>query len=128
MKQERRIARRDIQRQIEDVELELKGGTDLEKQLERNARELQRAIEDLPDEDSDMADQLRKLYGLREDIIKNGNVVQAEAAKIGAKGTFNVANVLGLQAGSATDRMANGIDKIERNTRPLRDADGVAFA
>ena len=48
--------------------------------------------------------------------------------QIDAQGTFVAANVLGLQAGSATDRMANGIDKIERNTRPLRDADGVAFA
>ena len=57
-----------------------------------------------------------------------GDLLAGQAAKIGAQGTFVAANVLGLQAGSVTDRMANGIDKIERNTRPLRDADGVAFA
>lgn len=34
---------------------------------------------------------------------------------------------VGLQAGGVTDRMADGIDKIERNTRPLRDAEGIAF-
>ena len=37
------------------------------------------------------------------------------------------ANVLGLQAGGVSDRMADGIDKIERNTRPLRDADEISF-
>jgi hypothetical protein len=36
-------------------------------------------------------------------------------------------NVLGLQAGSATDRMASGIEKIERNTRSLRDAEEAMF-
>ena len=56
-----------------------------------------------------------------------------ELARVGAKtfgtaGTFLAANVLGLQTGGAADRMANGIDKIERNTRPLRDAEGIGFA
>ncbi|KKK46241.1 hypothetical protein LCGC14_3164170, partial [marine sediment metagenome] len=32
-----------------------------------------------------------------------------------------------LGAGSAAERMANGIDKIEKNTRPLRNADGISF-
>ena len=49
------------------------------------------------------------------------------AANIGAQDTFIATNVLRLQAGGAADRMANGIDKIERNARPLRDAEGVAF-
>ena len=35
--------------------------------------------------------------------------------------------ILDGTAGNATDRMANGIDKIERNTRPLRDADELIF-
>ncbi|HUW30280.1 MAG TPA: hypothetical protein VM223_01570, partial [Planctomycetota bacterium] len=38
-------------------------------------------------------------------------------------GAFQVESVLGLKAGSATDRIANGIDKIERNTRSLKDVD-----
>ena len=56
-----------------------------------------------------------------------GDLLAGQAAKIGAQGTFVAANVLGLQAGGATDRMANGIDKIERNTRPLRDANEIGF-
>jgi len=58
---------------------------------------------------------------------KSGDLLAGQAARIGAQGTFVAANVLGLQAGGVTDRMANGIDKIERNTRPLRDAEGIAF-
>ena len=42
-------------------------------------------------------------------------------------GAFQVESVLGLKAGSATDRIANGIDKIERNTRSLKDVDELAF-
>jgi len=57
-----------------------------------------------------------------------GDLLAGQAAKIGAQGTFNAANVLGLQAGGASDRMANGIDKIERNTRPLRNAQELSFA
>jgi hypothetical protein len=56
-----------------------------------------------------------------------GEMLAGQAAKVGAQGTFVAANVLGLQAGNATDRMASGIEKIERNTRPLRDADGPRF-
>ena len=56
-----------------------------------------------------------------------GDLLGRQAAKIGSQGTFVAANVLGLQAGGVTDRMANGIDKIEKNTRPLRNAEGVSF-
>jgi len=56
-----------------------------------------------------------------------GDLLAGQAAKIGAQGTFVAANVLGLQAGGVTDRMANGIDKIERNTRPLRNARELSF-
>jgi len=56
-----------------------------------------------------------------------GDLLADQAAKIGAQGTFVAANVLGLQAGGVTDRMANGIDKIERNTRPLRNAKELSF-
>ncbi len=60
-------------------------------------------------------------------IAGMGDLLGRQAAKIGAQGTFVAANVLGLQTGGATDRMANGIDKIEKNTRPLRNAEGVSF-
>jgi len=56
-----------------------------------------------------------------------GDLLAGQAAKIGSQGTFVAANVLGLQAGGVTDRMANGIDKIERNTRPLRNAQELSF-
>jgi len=56
-----------------------------------------------------------------------GDLLAGQAAKIGSQGTFVAANVLGLQAGGITDRMANGIDKIERNTRPLRNAQELSF-
>jgi len=56
-----------------------------------------------------------------------GDLLAGQAAKIGSQGTFVAANVLGLQAGGATDRMATGIDKIERNTRPLRNAQELSF-
>ena len=57
-----------------------------------------------------------------------GDMLAGQAAKIGSQGTFNASNVLGLQAGGASDRMATGIDKIERNTRPLRNAQELSFA
>jgi len=56
-----------------------------------------------------------------------GDLLADQAAKIGAQGTFVAANVLGLQAGGVTDRIAGGIDKIERNTRPLRNARELSF-
>ncbi len=71
-----------------------------------------------PDDIIDKANQV--LAGL-------GDLLAGQAAKIGAQGTFVASNVLGLQAGGATDRMANGIDKIEKNTRPLKNAKGVTF-
>ncbi len=49
------------------------------------------------------------------------------AARVGARGAFVAQNVLGLQAGDATERIAGGIEQIERNTRPLRYADAVSF-
>ncbi len=60
-------------------------------------------------------------------IAGMGDLLGRQAAKIGSQGTFVAANVLGLQTGGVTDRMANGIDKIEKNTRPLRNADRMAF-
>jgi len=57
-----------------------------------------------------------------------GGLLSEQVAKIGARGTFNAASLAAFQAGGATDRMANGIDKIERNTRPFRNADALTFA
>jgi hypothetical protein len=134
--QRRAAERRDIQRQIEDVQIELSGGTDLEKQLARNAAELRRAIEDSPD----MADQLRKLYGLRADIIKNGDLVQSEAARIGASGTFssNFQGMFGVsnaqeRAAKAAEKNAElqqkGNDLQSRNNDQIRDlTNNLAFA
>ena len=56
-----------------------------------------------------------------------GDLLSNQAAKIGSRGTFLASNVLGLQAGGVSDRMANGIDKIERNTRSLRNAQELSF-
>lgn len=47
--------------------------------------------------------------------------------QISARGSFMVSNLLGLQAADATGRMAEGIDQIERNTRPLRNATSIQF-
>jgi len=55
------------------------------------------------------------------------DTVAAQADKFGAAGTFNVENLLGLQAGGPIERMAGGIEKIEKNTRPLKSATGLAF-
>ena len=63
----------------------------------------------------------------RQSISGAPDALADQAARIGAQGTFNAASILGLQAGGVADRMANGIEKIEKNTRPLRDIDGLAF-
>lgn len=63
----------------------------------------------------------------RKALAGMGNILASQAGKIGAQGTFMAGNVLGLQAGGVMDRVAIGIDKIERNTRPIRDAEGLAF-
>jgi len=74
----------------------------------------------LEEPDDIIAQANRALAGL-------GDLLAGQAARIGAQGTFVAANVLGLQAGGVSDRMAEGIDKIERNTRPLREADEISF-
>lgn len=56
-----------------------------------------------------------------------GNMLAEEVEKISAKGTFYAAHAVGLQGGDATDRMVNGIEKIEKNTRSLRNIDELAF-
>ena len=61
------------------------------------------------------------------DALASASLALEETAKIGTTGAFNVSNVLGLQSGGVMDRMTIGIEKIERNTRPLRDANALAF-
>ncbi len=51
-----------------------------------------------------------------------GDLLAGQAARIGAQRAFVAANVLGPQAGGITDRIANGIDKMKRNSWLLRDA------
>jgi TP901 family phage tail tape measure protein len=47
---------------------------------------------------------------------------------IGAKGTFNVRAIAGLQAGDATAKTNDLLTQIERNTQSLRNATGAVFA
>jgi len=86
----------------------------------RQAREADKGPGKLDSADDIIAKANRALAGM-------GDLLAGQAAKIGARGTFVAQNVLGLQAGSATDRMANGIDKIERNTRPMRNANALSY-
>jgi hypothetical protein len=60
-----------------------------------------------------------------------GDLVQAEAAKIGVKGTFNAAAVRGLAAGDAADRTAKATEETAKHTKKLVQAaqtGGLAFA
>ncbi len=68
------------------------------------------------------------LAGLADAASMGSSQLSNQAAKIGSQGTFVASNVLGLQAGGAADRMATGIDKIERNTRPIRNGQGMSFS
>ncbi len=68
------------------------------------------------------------LAGLADAASMGSSQLSSQAAKIGSQGTFVASNVLGLQAGGAADRMATGIDKIERNTRPIRNGQGMSFS
>jgi hypothetical protein len=101
-----------------------------EAELEAARREWQEAIDE-----ARKRRQARDIEGAPDDIESRlgrafedmGDLLSDQVAKINARGTFMVANVLGLQAGDATDRMAGGIEKIERNTRPLRNAEALSF-
>ena len=60
-----------------------------------------------------------------------GELVQAEAAKIGVKGTFNAAAVRGLAAGDAADRTAKATEETAKHTKKLVQAattGGLTFA
>ncbi len=54
----------------------------------------------------------------------------ADLAKVDitAQGTFNVRAIQSLQAGDGSDRVIGLLDKIERNTKPIRSATGATFA
>jgi len=117
----------EYERRMSDNESDLEAARDEWKQAIEQARKKRQAKE---------AEAGPEGLGGADDIIDRanqalagmGDLLAGQAAKIGAQGTFNAANVLGLQAGGASDRMANGIDKIERNTRPLRNAQELSFA
>ena len=126
----------------------LRKHSELDAEYERRMTENETDLEAARDEWKQAIDQARKKRQAKEseagpegldsadDIIDRANQAMSglgdllgdQAAKIGSQGTFNASNVLGLQAGGASDRMANGIDKIERNTRPLRNAQELSFA
>ncbi len=60
-----------------------------------------------------------------------GDLVQAEAARVGVRGTFNAAALQGLMAGDAADRTAQATEETARNTRRLVQAarsGGLTFA
>jgi hypothetical protein len=126
----------------------LRKHSELDAEYERRMAENETDLEAARDEWKQAIDQARKKRSRRESeagpegldsadrlidranqaMAGMGDLLAGQAAKIGAHGTFNASNVLGLQAGGATDRMANGIDKIERNTRPIRNAQEMSFA
>ncbi len=57
-----------------------------------------------------------------------GDQLADQAAKIGAKGTFNAAALAGLQAGDATAKTNELLGQIERNTHPIRNSTGPTFS
>ena len=60
-----------------------------------------------------------------------GDLVQAEAAKIGVRGTFNASALQGLAAGNAADRTATATEETAKNTKRLVQAaqtGGLTFA
>jgi hypothetical protein len=82
-----------------------------------------------------LADELRTAWaGLARGVQADDPIAPrlgSERQKLEASGAFNAAALLGLQAGGVAareERMVDGIDKIERNTRALRDADELRFA
>jgi hypothetical protein len=117
----------EYERRMAENESDLEAARDEWKQAIDQARKKRQAKEsETGPEGLDSADDI--IDRANQAIAGMGDLLAGQAAKIGAQGTFNAANVLGLQAGGATDRMANGIDKIERNTRPLRNAQELSFA
>jgi hypothetical protein len=73
-------------------------------------------------------DSVRKALAGLGDI---GDLVQDEAEKIGASGTFNAASILGLSAGNAADRTATATEETAKNTKKLIQAaqtGGLTFA
>ena len=43
------------------------------------------------------------------------------------RGFFDAVTAIGLEAGGPIDRMADGMERIERNPRPLPNAEAIAF-
>jgi len=96
--------------------------------------EWQAAVNDARTARVNAADGGPGLPGAPGGIEPPGTILASQAAKIGARGTFNVASVIGLQAGGASDRLTDVAEdtlrlteRIERNTRPLRDGMGETF-
>jgi len=113
---------REHESKIDAARRELEQAKRQRDELLRRARE-KRKLQD----DGGPGDGEDLLAGLRAQLAGAGDLLAGHARRIGARGTFLAANVQGLQAGSAVDRMADGIDRIERNTRPLRDSQGLSF-
>jgi len=96
--------------------------------------EWQAAVNDARTARVNAADGGPALPGAPGGIEPPGAMLASQAAKIGARGTFNVASVVGLQGGGASDRLTEAAEdtlrlteRIERNTRPLRDGTGETF-
>jgi hypothetical protein len=116
----------EYERRMAENESDLEAARDEWKQAIDQARKKRQAKEsEVGPEGLDSADDI--IDRANQAIAGMGDLLAGQAAKIGAQGTFNAGNVLGLQAGGVMDRMTIGIEKIERNTRPMRDADGIAF-
>jgi len=68
---------------------------------------------------SDAADSIESAVSRFADV-EDGLGAAVEKATIGAAGTFNAANLLGLQAGDADDRIANAAEKTAKGIDGLR--------
>jgi len=64
---------------------------------------------------------------LRDALIGAEDAVREQSARVSTAGAFVTANVLGLQAGAGTNQEIGILQNIDKNTRPLRDADALAF-
>lgn len=64
-------------------------------------------------------DRTRKARDALANLGDIGDIIHAEAAKIGVRGTFNAAAIRGLIAGDAADRTARATEETAKNTKRL---------
>ncbi len=116
----------EYEQRMAENEADLKQARDEWRQAIEQARE--QRVESEADPAPERLDDAKSIIDQANQALEGmGDLLSTQVAKIGSRGTFLASNVLGLQAGGVSDRMANGIDKIERNTRSLRNAQELSF-